>query len=116
MTAAKRKNFAFRCSRCDEIQPPGFVTLCRRCGGMVDAYYHLSTAKIHEARRSMERFFDLLPVSDPSHLLDLGEGQTPCVPVEDLARDWGLRRLYLKMESANPSGTTKDRMAAMVLS
>jgi threonine synthase len=115
-SAAQRKHFDFRCHRCGEIQPPGFVTLCCRCGGMVEARYDLGSAKIHDAPRSMERFFDLLPISDPVHLVNLGEGQTPCLSAENLAGDWGLRGLYLKMESANPTGTTKDRMAAAVLS
>jgi len=115
-SSAQKKAFVFRCHRCGEIQPPGFVTLCHFCGGMVEARYDLATAKIYEAARAMERFFDLLPISDPVHLIDLGEGQTPCLAAKNLARDWGLRGLYLKMESANPTGTTKDRMAAVVLS
>ena len=115
-SAAQKKNFVFRCLRCGEIQPASFVSLCHRCSGMVDVCHDLDGVRIHEAPTATERFFDLLPISDPAHLINLGEGQTPCLPAKNLARDWGLRGLYLKMESANPTGTAKDRMAAVVLS
>jgi threonine synthase len=41
--------------------------------------------------------------------LTLGEGETPLVALPDLARRWGLCKLLLKREDANPGGSHKDR-------
>jgi threonine synthase len=83
---------------------------------MVEVEYDLSRARIRECERPLERYFDLLPVRDPGNLLSVGEGNTPCVRARNLAEALGLRHVYLKVESRNPTGTTKDRMAATVLS
>lgn len=42
---------------------------------------------------------------------ELRIGNTPLVRAQKLERKLGVRRLYLKQEGANPSGTHKDRMA-----
>lgn len=42
----------------------------------------------------------------------LGEGRTPLVSSIRLAREIGIRRLYFKLESTNPSGSYKDRFIA----
>jgi threonine synthase len=47
--------------------------------------------------------------------LSLGEGQTPCVPVPRLAQQLGLASVSLKLESANPTGSHKDRMSALTI-
>lgn len=46
----------------------------------------------------------------------LGEGNTPLIPLPSLARRLGLRELSAKLESHNPTGSYKDRVAAMSLS
>ncbi len=42
---------------------------------------------------------------------ELRIGNTPLVRAQKLEKKLGVRRLYLKQEGANPSGTHKDRMA-----
>lgn len=42
----------------------------------------------------------------------LGEGRTPLVRSQRLARQLGVSRLYFKLESTNPSGSYKDRFVA----
>ena len=42
----------------------------------------------------------------------LGEGDTPLVPLDRLARRWGLGGLWAKREHLNPTGSYKDRIAA----
>lgn len=53
---------------------------------------------------SVERFFSL------------GEGDTPLLELEVLAARLGLHRLSAKLEAQNPSGSYKDRVAAMSVS
>lgn len=45
----------------------------------------------------------------------LGEGDTPVVRLEDLAKEMGVRALYLKNEGTNPTGSHKDRMSRFVV-
>ncbi|WP_258599378.1 pyridoxal-phosphate dependent enzyme [Mesorhizobium sp. AR07] len=45
----------------------------------------------------------------------LGEGNTPLVSLEGLAKETGVRALYLKNEGANPTGSHKDRMSRFVV-
>lgn len=56
---------------------------------------------------------DLPPVS---HFVTLGEGDTPLLHLGRMAAELGLRRLSAKVESANPTGSYKDRVAAMSIS
>ncbi len=44
--------------------------------------------------------------------ISLGEGGTPLLPSRHIGPEAGLRRLWFKVESANPTGSYKDRFAA----
>ncbi len=46
----------------------------------------------------------------------LGEGETPLVASRRIGPSCGLNRLFFKVESANPTGSYKDRFAAMAVS
>ncbi|MFN8639943.1 MAG: threonine synthase [Dehalococcoidia bacterium] len=61
------------------------------------------------SRFILERYADLLPISDATPRVTLGEGGTPLVRVRAFEAELGLRALYVKLESANPSGSFKDR-------
>jgi threonine synthase len=110
------KRLRHYCVDCGAEFPHGFTPRCPRCSGMVEVEYDLTRARISDADRPLERYFDLLPVRDPENLLSVGEGNTPCVHARNLGEALGLRHVYLKVESKNPTGTTKDRMAVTVLS
>lgn len=61
--------------------------------------------------RGMWRFSPLLPVSDPDSVVSLGEGDTPLLP----ATGPTLRQhhLHFKAEFRGPTGSFKDRIAAV---
>ena len=65
---------------------------------------------------SLWRYAALLPVAAPARAVTLGEGFTPLVPAPRIARALGLNRLDVKDEGRNPSGTFKDRGAAVAIS
>jgi threonine synthase len=48
-------------------------------------------------------------VLDPTRIVTLGEGGTPFLRSERLARACGVRELWLKSDAANPTGSLKDR-------
>ena len=62
------------------------------------------------------RYREVLPVRDPACCVSLGEGFTPLVESPRLARDMGVRRLWIKDEGQNPTGSFKDRGLCMAVS
>lgn len=64
----------------------------------------------------IERFRDRLPVSSETPVVSLGEGSTPLLRADRLARATGLRELWLKWEASNPTGSYKDRGMTVAVS
>ncbi len=67
-------------------------------------------------RNSIWRWADRFsPSISAAHQISLGEGQTPCLRSKAIGPALGLT-LYFKLETANPSGSYKDRFAALAVS
>ena len=66
------------------------------------------------AARGLWRFRRLLPVAT-DRPVTLGEGATPLIHLERLGRRLGLRRLYAKDESQNPTWSYKDRLCSVAV-
>jgi threonine synthase len=81
---------------------------------MNDIEYDLDRVELHDSPNPYLRYRDLLPVRDPS-LFPPDAGTTPTVHATCLGERVGLPWLYLKDETRLPTGTTKDRMAAVAL-
>jgi threonine synthase len=64
---------------------------------------------------TMWRYHELLPVS-LDEAVSIGEGMTPLLAVPSLARRIGVRDLYVKNESVNPTWSFKDRLASAAIS
>ena len=58
----------------------------------------------------LEKYIDLLPLNGTSDIGGIGEGNTPLVRSSGIA---GGARLFFKMEQLNPTGSFKDRFAAV---
>lgn len=121
---------ALRCLRCSAEQPVGpFFTGCPRCrarghpANLSVAYDDTDVIRAVRSARGdgaghgtdMWRYRDLLPVEE-KHIVSLGEGGTPLVPVPRMGRALGIPHLYVKDESRNPTGSFKDRLAAAAVS
>jgi threonine synthase len=65
-------------------------------------------------RAGLGRFAADLPKVD--RFVSLGEGDTPMVPLPRVAARLGVGALWAKLESLNPTGSYKDRVAAMSVS
>lgn len=48
--------------------------------------------------------------------LTLGEGKTACIPSRSIGDSLGLTQLFWKLETVNPTGSYKDRFAAVAIS
>jgi threonine synthase len=104
------------CVRCGTRFPHSFTTFCDGCDAMIDVTYDLDRAVLRDSANPLERFFDLLPIENVDNLIPYEEGFSPCVHAERLGAEVGLPNLHIKNETVLPTGTTKDRMAAVVLS
>jgi len=62
------------------------------------------------------RYAEVLPVRDPARRITLGEGFTPLVDAPRLAAALGVRRVLVKDESQNPTGSFKARGLALAIS
>jgi threonine synthase len=63
----------------------------------------------------IDRFRDRLPVGDSTPVVSLGEGSTPLIRAERLSQRYHVE-LWLKLESANPTGSFKDRGMTVAVS
>lgn len=64
----------------------------------------------------MWRFHRALPITNVADAISMGEGGTPIVRSARLGAALGIPDLYFKVEGANPTGSYKDRIAAVGLS
>src|ERR1700754_4060498 len=62
------------------------------------------------------RYREMLPVRDAEHVITLGEGMTPLVPLPRYGARVGLPRLLMKDEGLIPTGSFKARGAAVGVS
>ncbi|MCL0044184.1 threonine synthase [Dehalococcoidia bacterium] len=57
----------------------------------------------------IQQYRELLPITEATPLISLGEGNTPLVRSRHLADQLGFGELYFKLEGCNPTGSFKDR-------
>jgi threonine synthase len=104
------------CIDCGAIHPLGYRLECEKCRGLLELIYDLDRLRRDGPAllrgTGLWRYAAVLPIADPAHRVTLGEGGTPLLEAPRLARQLGVRRLRLKFEGANPTGTVKDRSSA----
>jgi threonine synthase len=110
---------ALRCRVCETPYPLDLIGVCARCFGPLDPVYDreeqrrtVSRASIEAGPPSIWRYVDLLPVAAPAEQR-LAPGFTPLVAAPRLAEALGIGELYLKLDTANPTHSFKDRVVAV---
>ena len=110
-----------RCTDCGERFDADAAThRCPECGGILDPEYDLGALALSrdalEARPfdGIARYAELLPFPRET-LVTMGEGTTPLVEAPTLAADLGVERVLIKDEGRNPTGSFKDRGAALAV-
>jgi threonine synthase len=76
----------------------------------------LARARMASREPTLWRYREVLPVTQDSSVLCLGEGFTPLIHARHLGKRLGLPNLYLKDESRNPTGSFKARGLAVAVS
>jgi threonine synthase len=72
--------------------------------------------RVDTAVSSMWRYRDLLSIDAIDHCVTMGEGWTPLLDAPRTAKRLSCKRLFIKDESQNPTGTFKDRSASYTVS
>jgi len=111
---------ALKCKECSTTYPLEARFVCERCFGPLEVAYTRPEGTADELRRRIQagphtlwRYADFLPVQHARSALPTG--WTPLVKADRLARELGIRELYIKNETANPTHSFKDRVVSIAL-
>src|SRR5437016_5094104 len=107
--------YQLACLRCDWRSDPDLVIRCPACDGVVDAEVTLASANVRDGVHPEEVYQDFLPVRWADRDRLIFSVRTPCRPAPALGKAIGLPQLWVKDESCQPTGSVKDRLAAVVL-
>jgi threonine synthase len=117
------KLLGLRCRECGAEYELQATHVCEMCFGPLDVVFDYAALKkvvtrkrIEDGPPSMWRYRDLLPIEDSTPIVSLGEGFTPLVKADRLGAELGLRNLYLKNDSMNPTNSFKDRVVSVAIS
>lgn len=112
-----------RCVKCGrEYAPAPDITTCG-CGGILDVIYdydYIKTKFTRETLRrrdemTMWRYRELLPIEEATVPRGLRVGMSPLYEAPRIAKELGIRALYIKDDGVNPTASLKDRASAMAV-
>ena len=69
----------------------------------------LTKQSLTDRPRNMWRYREVMPVIDDANIITLGEGGTPLIKADRLAKSIGIDTVYIKDEGVNPTGSFKAR-------
>jgi threonine synthase len=112
---------ALQCKECRETYPLDARYVCERCFGPLEVAYEFGRLDPDETRRrvqagpqSLWRYADFLPFERPP-APGLPVGLTPLQRAPRLAERLGVREIWIKNDTANPTHSFKDRVVAVAL-
>jgi threonine synthase len=111
------------CVQCGATYAEGEASTCPRCGpdeGILDGLFDLKKAAATLTRKNLAgrtlshwRYRELLPLDEEFCPTSGHLGWTPIIEVPRLAEALGIKRLRLKDDGRNPSGSFKDRPSSV---
>ena len=111
------------CSRCSTQLPFRYQEMKSQCGGTLLVKYDLEYVANSLSKESlllrypsMWRYIELLPVSKPDCIVSLGEGWTPLLRMSSWEQKLQLKKLWIKREEQNPTGSFKSRGFSVAVS
>src|SRR5215471_11079078 len=121
--AQTRSSFGYAngltCRECGAAYELGGQHACTECFGPLEVSYDLpalSREAIAAGPPNIWRYACLLPVpQDIASRRTTEPGRTPLVRADNLARELGMRQLWVKDERSNPTHSFKDRVVAVAL-
>jgi threonine synthase len=110
---------ALKCRECGKDYEPRLKYVCDECFGPLDVVYgsiKVSRETFASREKTYWRYFELLPIADKANIVSLSAGFTPLQKADRLAQELGLKNLYIKNDSVNPTFSFKDRPAGVAVS
>src|SRR5919205_2037364 len=113
---------SLKCRECGKEYSPQFRYICEECFGPLDVIYNFSFNGKRNTFSSRDlitywRYFELLPIADKSNIVDLSAGFTPLQKASGLGKQMGgIKNLFIKNDSVNPTFSFKDRPAGVAVS
>ena len=113
---------ALKCRECGKEYPPEFLYICEDCFGPLDVLYNFAdkiTKQTFENRSDLTywRYFEILPIEDKKNIVSLSGAITPLQKADNLGYELGgLKNLFIKNDSVNPTFSFKDRPAGVAVS
>ncbi|MFM2438451.1 MAG: hypothetical protein RLZ55_1270 [Actinomycetota bacterium] len=105
------------CRECGAVFALGAAYACTECFGPLEVAYDFSSVTreaIEAGPASIWRYAGLLPVPvGAPHAANLNPGWTRLHSADRLAAELGLRKLWIKDDSGNPTHSFKDRVVAV---
>jgi threonine synthase len=108
-----------RCRACGHRITPEPTHVCPECLGPLEIEYDYDALArgfrredVARGPATMWRYRPLLPVGE-GEVVDLGTGFTPLLRADNLARELGLRHVYVKNDAVNPTYSFKDRVVTV---
>lgn len=111
-----------QCHGCGAQISLGSHAFCPQCGGILTVEYtdeYLREAALSladKAKRDMWDYDSVLPPVNEKNRVTFREGCTPLKKSWEIGEEMGLSNLYFKDETANPSGSFKDRSVSVCVS
>ena len=103
------------CHRCNFESPLDRpLPKCPKCGSPLEISIPRPVSRLGLAGQGVWRYAAFLPPL--RHRVTRGEGDTPLIRAKRIGDLWGLKRLYLKDETRNPTGSFVDRGTAISVS
>ncbi len=107
------------CRECGSPAGLGLHYACLECFGPLEVAYDFGAVtreQIEAGPNSIWRYAPLLPVpADSAVAPNLHPGRTQLVRADNLAAELGMRSLWVKDDSGNPTHSFKDRVVAVAL-
>ncbi|MEM2281535.1 MAG: pyridoxal-phosphate dependent enzyme, partial [Candidatus Bathyarchaeia archaeon] len=106
-----------RCIGCGADYPINEIIYnCKKCSDLIEVQIDEKALREKIEKEdwrlrpiSVWKYKEFLPVFDETKIVTLNEGGTPLYKCERLAKELGIKNIYVKNEGANPTGSFKDR-------
>ena len=108
-----------QCRECKKEYSTAFKYVCDDCFGPLDVKYNfpkLTKTSFSGREKNYWRYFELLPIESKSNIVSIDAGMTPLTKAETLGKHLGLKNLFIKNDSVNPTFSFKDRPAGVAIS
>ncbi len=113
---------SLKCRECGRKFDAVAASVCEYCFGALDVDYNyqriakiVTKKRIRRLEPDIWRYHDFLPV-EGTEFVNLSAGYTPLQRANRLGAELGIKNLFIKNETMNPTFSVKDRMVAVAVS